>query len=181
MAMKPCCPSLRLSQQPISKVSGCSIPTARDCSTPVTVICPSHLLSVYICNSNAVTDDKWSLWLDGVYIGMYDVGDEYRATIILPQSAMGKTINGLTGRGCSIFDYFYSSVLDTTRTSHRLSMKLEQIKGFGNMGSVQFLCSTEDTTSITLATTPGGSFSYGSPTPYVVGAVVDYNIAVKDA
>jgi hypothetical protein len=173
-----CCPTVGVTSCKPAQVTKCGQDTVRDCATLVDVVC-ADLLSVFICNSNAVTDDKFSLWLDGTYIGDYDVGNEARATIILPASATGKTINGLTGRGCTVFDYYYSTVLDTFATRRSFKMRLEQIKGFGNFGLVQFLCTSQDLTTVTLASTPGGSFTYGSPTPFVVGTVVDYGLSIS--
>jgi len=148
-----CCPPTSPTEcQPI-RPTVCRPSIARDCATRVPLVCSTGMLSVFVCNSNAYTDDLFSLWLDGEYIGAYDVGMEYRAAIILPASASGKTLNGLTGRGCSLFDYYYSTALDNPSARHRFDMRLEEIKGSGNLGIVQFLCTTITDTDATLAAT----------------------------
>lgn len=176
-----CCPPPSVTSRRSPQKTICRPSIARDCATLVPLICPTRILSVFVCNSNAVIDDRWSLWLDGREIGSYDVGNEYRAAIILPLSAQGKTLNGLTGRGCTIFDFFYTSELDAPKARHRFAMRLEEKKGAGNFGSVQFLCTTVTDTDATLAATPAGNFSYGNPTPYDLGVVVPYNLAVSAA
>lgn len=173
-----CCPPVSVTTCSRPAVTRCATPIARDCSTPVDVVCSTGILSVFVCNFNAITDDKWTMFVDGVEVGVYDVGNEARAAIILPLSAQGLTINGLTGRGCTVFDYYYTAALDTVRTKRSFKMRLDQIKGAGNLGDVQFLCTTITETDVTLATTPAGSFTYVNPTPYVVGTVVPYTLRV---
>jgi hypothetical protein len=85
----------------------------------------------------------------------------------------------LTGRGCTVFDYYYTAALDAPKARHRFSMRLEQKKGSGNYGIVQFLCTTITETDATLAATPAGSFDYTNPSPYNLGVVVNYNLAVS--
>lgn len=177
--MTICCPPVSVTRFRSPMKSVCRQSIARDCATLVPLVCSTRILSIFVCNSNAVIDDRWSLWLDGEAIGSYDVGNEYRAAVILPLSSMGKTLNGLTGRGCTIFDYYYTAALDSPKARHRFSMRLEQKKGAGNFGSVQFLCTTITDTDATLAATPAGSFSYTDPSPYNLGVVVHYNLAVS--
>ncbi len=137
--------------------------------------CKTCFPVIFICNSNAVTDDTWDLLIDGVLVGQHAAGMEYRATIVLPELFLGKTINGVTGRGCNVFSWINTAQLDTIKTHYLLQMRLAIIQGYHNLGSVQFLCARpEDDGTVTLMPTPGGSFTYSDPNPYTVGTTVRY-------
>jgi hypothetical protein len=142
--------------------------------------CATCYPCIFICNSNAVTDDTWDLLIDGVLVGQHAAGMEYRATVVLPDLFTGKTINGFAGRGCNVFTWINTTALDTIKKRYILNMQLAVIQGYGNLGTVQILCARpEDDDTVTLLPTPGGSFTYSDPSPYVVGTKVRYPLRFK--
>jgi hypothetical protein len=147
--------------------------------TPVKC-CPTCYPAIFICNSNAVQDDTWDLLIDGTLVGQHAAGNEYRATIVIPDIFSGKTINGYTGRGCNLFTWITTDKLDVIKYKYLLEMRLAVIMGSGNFGAVEFLCARpEDDDTVTLLPDPGGSFTYGNPTPYVVGTTVRYPLRYR--
>jgi hypothetical protein len=147
----------------------------------VGVVCTCPHIAVLICNSNAITDDRWTVSLNGRAAGEYNVGDELRAMLILPDVAEGLPVTGHPSP-CTVFDTTYAPEL-TNRTggrSLRLRMTLAEIKGFGNYGTVQFVCCCVAAGLVTMGDI-GGSFTYGNPSPYVVGSRLDYRVVVSAA
>jgi hypothetical protein len=147
----------------------------------VGVVCTCPHIAVLICNSNAVTDDRWTVSLNGRAAGEYNVGNELRAMLILPSLAEGLTIAGRPGP-CTVFDESYAPELNnaTGGRSIRLRMTLAEKNGSGNFGTVQFVCVCIADGVATLGEV-GGSFTYGNPSPYVVGSRLDYRVVVSAA
>jgi ferredoxin len=144
--------------------------------------CATCYPCIFICNSNAIQDDTWDLLIDGTLVGQHAAGNEYRATIVLPDLFTGKTINGHTGRGCNIFTWINTTALDTIKNKYILNMRLAVIMGSGNLGTVQILCARpEIDDTVTLMPTPGGTFTYTDPDPYVVGTSVRYPLRFRRA
>ncbi len=142
--------------------------------------CAACFPCLFICNANAITDDTWDLLINGVLVGQHAAGMEYRATVVLPQSMAGKTVNGIGGRGCNVFTWIYTPQLDAIRSRYLLVMRLAQKNGYGNYGTVQILCAKpEDDGTISIATAPGGQFTYGNPAPYQVGVSVRYPLRFR--
>ena len=142
--------------------------------------CATCFPCLFICNANAVTDDDWDLLIDGVLVGKHVARMEYRATVVLPQSMAGKTVNGIDGRGCNVFTWITTPQLDAIKNRYLLVMRLAQINGSGNYGTVQILCAKpEDDGTVTIATAPGGQFTYGNPTPYQFGVSVRYPLRFR--
>jgi hypothetical protein len=147
----------------------------------VRVVCTCPHVAVLICNSNAITDDRWTVSLNGRVAGEYNVGNEQRAMLILPELAQGLTITGRPGP-CTVYDETYAPELNnvTGGNSIRLRMTLAEIKGFGNFGTVKFVCVCIADGVATLGDI-GGDFTYSNPDPYVVGARLDYRVIVRDS
>lgn len=142
--------------------------------------CATCFPCLFICNANAITDDDWDLLIDGVLVGKHVARMEYRATVVLPQSMAGKTLNGIDGRGCNVFTWINTPQLDAIKSRYLLVMRLAQINGSGNYGTVQILCAKpEDDGTVTIATAPGGQFTYANPTPYQVGVSVRYPLRFR--
>lgn len=129
--------------------------------------CPSAF-GIFICNSNAVTDDSWDIRLNGNFIGNYNIGNEARALVILPASAIGKSVSGLTGRGCTLFNFVYSSLLDSLSGAITMTMEIVAINGSGNFGIVEFACVTQDASTATLGTTVNSVTYSGSGLGYTL-------------
>lgn len=117
---------------------------------------------IFICNSNGIQDDSWDIALNGTFVGNYNIGNEYRALVILPMSASGKTVQGLTGRGCTLFTVIYTTVLDSITGYVDMTMTRVAINGSGNAGDVQFACTTQDASNVYLGTTVS-SVAYTDP------------------
>ena len=144
--------------------------------------CATCFPCLFICNANGITDDDWDLLIDGVLVGKHVARMEYRATVVLPQSMVGKTINGIAGRGCTVFTWIHTPLLDAIRSRYLLVMRLAQKNGSGNYGTVQILCAKpEDDGTVTIATAPGGQFTYANPTPYQIGVSVRYPLRFRRA
>ena len=102
---------------------------------------------------------------------------ETRATVLFPQSLAGGTITGLDGRGCSVFSTIATPLLDTARSTIVLTMRLAEQRGYGNYGTVAILCIRPDLSgAATILPEKGGQFTYGDPTPYVIGAEHRYRL-----
>ena len=142
--------------------------------------CATCLPVIFICNSNAITDDVWDLLIDGVLVGQHIAGMEARATVLLPHSLAGGTVDGLSGRGCSVFSTIATPLLDSARSTIVLTMRLAEQRGYGNFGTVAILCLRPDAGGgSTILPDPGGQFTYGDPTPYVIGAEHRYQLRVQ--
>jgi hypothetical protein len=81
-----------------------------------------------------------------------------------------------------VYDETYAPELNnvTGGNSIRLRMTLAEIKGFGNFGTVKFVCVCIADGVATLGDI-GGDFTYSNPDPYVVGARLDYRVIVRDS
>ena len=142
--------------------------------------CATCLPVVFICNSNAITDDVWDLLIDGILVGQHIAGMEARATVLLPQSLSSGTVSGLAGRGCSVFSTIVTPLLDEKRSIIVLTMRLAEQRGYGNYGTVAILCARPDAgNGATILPLPGGQFTYGDPTPYVIGAERRYRLRLQ--
>lgn len=141
--------------------------------------CATCYPCIYICNENSIRDDDWKMYINSTYIGMFVSGNTPDATIVLPSIFSGKTVNGATAYGCnnpSYFTWIYTDTLDVILARYSFVMKLDVIRGSGNLGTVKILCAKlEEDDTVTVGPV-GGSFTYGNPTPYVVGSQLRYSL-----
>jgi len=136
------------------------------CPPGKTCIKCSGPFGIMICNSNGVTDDSWDIKLNGTFVANYNIGNETRALIVLPLSAQGKTVAGVTGRGCTLFNYVYSDLLDTLSGEIEMTMTIVALNGQGNYGTVEFACVAQDATTATLGATVNQVIYNGSGLGY---------------
>ena len=146
------CPEYKATTCPLIKETRLGM-CAPVCYPGETCFASEGAFGIYICNSNAIRDDSWDIKLNGNFIANYNIGNEYRALVILPTSAIGKSVAGLAGRGCTLFDFVYSSLLDTLEGSILMTMEIVAVNGFGNEGTVEFACTQQDATTVTLGST----------------------------
>lgn len=169
------------------KVSRCKSPKLSDCigqlydgRPPVEINCCSGCYPcLYICNENAIYDDDWELLINNVYIGDFTSTNNQDATIILPNFMNGKTINGATSFGCAnpaYFTWIYTNELDTIESEYAFTMRLKNIRGNGNLGTVKAICARLEIDDTVTLVNVGGSFAYNSPNPYVVGSKLRYRL-----
>ena len=168
------------------RASPCPSVTATQCSDCVLGdevpihCCATCLPVIFICNSNAITDDVWDLLIDGVLVGQHIAGMEARATVLLPQSLAGGTVDGLLGRECSVFTTIATPLLDAARPTIVLTMRLAEQRGYGNYGTVAILCIRPDAGgTATILPVPGGQLTYGNPYPYLIGAAHRYQLRFR--
>jgi hypothetical protein len=157
----------------VTRIPGCNAFRAGE-SLDVACTCPH--VAILICNANAIRDDRWTVSLSGRAAGEYNVENELRAMLIMPESANGLTITGYPSP-CTIFDTTYAPELDVLGMK-KLRMTLAQIKGSGNFGTVQFVCCCIDETTATLGNV-AAEFIYTNPSPYEVGTFVDYRFRLR--
>ena len=148
--------------------------TAKDCVAAdtcgpgeVCFTCPDAF-GILICNSNGIQDDSWDIRLNGTYVANYNIGNETRALLILPLSAMGKTLSGHTGRGCTLFTIVYSDLLDSLSGLIIMAMTIVFENGSGNAGTIEFACVTQDATDAVLGTTVNSTTYSGSGLGYTL-------------
>ena len=167
----------------------CSDPRPTDCSgqtydtrPPIAVNCCNDCFPcIYLCNDNAIFDDDWDILLDGTFLGTYtSTNSHYDSLIILPFSMSSLTITGQNTFGCNDpahATFIFTPLLDVIKSRYVLTMRLKTIRGQGNYGTVKILCAKPDGSLIAV----GGSFTYGSPSPYTVGKSVRYNLGFNRA
>lgn len=146
--------------------------------------CATCYPCIYICNENAAHDDDWKMYVNSTYIGMFTSEDRQDAVIALPAIFAGKTVNGATSFGCSnpsYFSWIYTDTLDVILRRYSFVMKLDRIRGNSNAGTVKILCAKLELDDTVTVGPVGGSFTYGDPTPYVVGAQLRYSLQFNRA
>lgn len=161
------CPNIK--ETPIPKINATS---PRECAAVCYAgeVCFScgGAFGIMICNANSIQDDSWDIRLNGEYLANYNIGNENRALLILPLSAMGKTLSGHTGRGCSLFTIIYSDLLDTLSGGIEMTMTIVYVNGSGNAGTIEFACVNQDATTATLGATLNSTTYSGSGLGYVL-------------
>jgi hypothetical protein len=96
----------------------------------------------------------------------------------------GSTINGAGNFGCansSYYTWIYTSILDDILPRYVVTMRLKNIRGAGNYGTVKILCARPEIDDTVTLVNVGGSFNYSNPSPYVVGSKLRFNLTFKRA